>query len=299
MPLTVTAPAKINLDLRVLQRRPDGFHELRTLFQEIALHDTVTAEASRGRFAIRGDAAAMPLDRSNLAWRAAEALWRASGRTGPMPGARLTIEKRIPPRAGLGGGSSDAAATLVALDRLWRLRLGSLALLRIARVLGADVPFFLVGGTVLGLGRGDDLHPLVDLPAWPVVLVLPPVGVDTASAYRWLAARRSRAGSSGGPMPLASQAAVGPGPGWVNDLEEDVVERHPEIGAARQALLEAGAWHARMSGSGSAVFGLYRSAPAARRAASALESAGWPVVVTRTAPRRAVSRRRLADLWPG
>src|SRR4029079_4602608 len=155
------AHAKINLDLRILGVRPDGYHELRTIFQTIALHDVVTVESRRGAFELDGDAALMPLDRTNLAWRAADLLWRAAGKRGSPSGARIVIDKRIPSQAGLGGGSSDAAASLVGLNRVWRLGLSQARLMAIGAALGADVPFFIARGTAFGLGRGYETYPLV------------------------------------------------------------------------------------------------------------------------------------------
>ena len=192
MRIVLKAHAKLNLDLRVLDRREDGYHELRTIFQTIALHDTVVIEETpRQRFSLVGDGSTMPLDASNLAWKAAAALWKALGRKGEPAGVRLTIRKRIPSQAGLGGGSSDAAAALIGLQRVWRASLRAPDLLSLAATLGADVPFFLVGGTALGLARGDDLYPLIDLPPRDVVIVRPSFGVSTRDAYAWLSASRS------------------------------------------------------------------------------------------------------------
>jgi 4-diphosphocytidyl-2-C-methyl-D-erythritol kinase len=176
--VTARAHAKINLDLRVLGSRVDGFHELRTVFQAVALHDTVTCTPAEGPFAITCDSAGVPLDRTNLVWKAADALWRALRRTGPVRDVTVHLEKRIPLQAGLGGGSADAAATLVALARLWQVPVRSSQLTDVAAPLGADVPFFLSGGTALGLGRGDEVYPLADLPRHWVVLLIPGFGVD-------------------------------------------------------------------------------------------------------------------------
>ena len=302
MRLIVTARAKINLDLRVLARRADGYHELRTLFQEIDLHDTVIVEQTRGPFTLAGPADRMPLDSTNLVCQAAMRLWKASGRRGEPRDVRVSIRKRIPARAGLGGGSSDAAATLVGLDRLWGARLGAPALHRLAAGLGADVAFFLLGGTALGLGRGDQLYPLLDVPVTPVVLVLPPFGVPTADAYTWLSADRAGTvpqpiedGSESGTVPNWTDWVSVPGavPGWRNDLEAAVEARRPEIREIRRELADHGAWLARMSGSGSAVFGLFPTSAAAARAARRLASHGWPTLVTRTHPRSLAARRRL------
>ena len=134
----------------------------------------------------------MPLDRTNLAWRAADGLWRAAGKRGSPSGARIVIDKRIPSQAGLGGGSSDAAASLVGLNRVWRLGLSRARLMAIAATLGADVPFFLVGGTALGLGRGDEIYPLADLPARPIVVAWAGEGVSSAEAYALVQGRSGR-----------------------------------------------------------------------------------------------------------
>src|SRR5688572_21556433 len=147
----VRAHAKINLDLRVLGVRADGFHELRTVFQAISLHDVIECVARDGPFAIECDAADLPLDDSNLVWRAAEALWRSLRRSGSVRGVGIRLLKQIPLQAGLGGGSSDAAATLLALTRLWRVPVRPSQVTDVAATLGADVPFFLSGGTALGL----------------------------------------------------------------------------------------------------------------------------------------------------
>jgi 4-diphosphocytidyl-2-C-methyl-D-erythritol kinase len=297
-PVVLKAHAKINLDLRVLQRRPDGYHELRTVFQALELHDSVKIEITGRRpFALLGDAAAMPLDRTNLAWRAADALWTAAGRSGDPAGVRITIRKRIPARAGLGGGSSDAAAVLVGLNRLWRLRLPPARLLELAATLGSDVPFFLIGGLALAFGRGEELYPLVDPGPQPLVLVVPVEGVSTADAYGWLASARSARGGgpAGRPCDAAGYHDMVSGVGGVNDLQSPVEAAHPAIREAREQLTAAGAHLARMSGSGSALFGLFRSLPAARRAARALSRPGRTVLVTRTQPRGPAERRFIAD----
>ena len=149
----VVARAKINLDLRVLGHRPDRFHELRTVLQSIALHDTLSFVAQKGPFSLTCHAPEVPLDRSNLIWRAATVLWQGLGREGEPRDVAVTMRKRIPVQAGLGGGSSDAAAALVALGRLWGVRPTRAERAAMASRIGADVPFFLWGGTALGLGR--------------------------------------------------------------------------------------------------------------------------------------------------
>jgi 4-diphosphocytidyl-2-C-methyl-D-erythritol kinase len=286
MRIVLKAHAKLNLDLRVLGRREDGYHELRTIFQAIALHDTLVIESTpRRAFTLHGDASAMPLDEQNLAWKAAAALWAAIGRTGSPVGVRVTVRKRIPTQAGLGGGSSDAAATLQGLHRWWRARLNARELLSLATTLGADVPYFLVGGTALGLARGDDVYPLIDLPVRDIVIVQPDFGIATRDAYGWLAA--GRAGASASSVDRSDE--------FTNDFEAVVEKQHPEIRQIRERLLQLGASVARMSGSGSAVFGLFDTPARARRAAAALRRSHWAVMQTRTA-RRTVNQRDFAGI---
>ena len=298
--LTVRAHAKVNLDLRVLETRRDGFHDLRTVFQSLELHDTITVTARRGPFALRCRQPDVPRDDTNLAWRAARALWGTLGRDGELRDVSVTIVKQIPVCAGLGGGSTDAAATLRALARLWhasaRPRLHELG--ELAASLGADVPFFLWGGTALGLGRGDVIYPLVDLPQYWVVLVLPQAGVKTAEAYAWYDEDREGSGMrrrrQASPVVWPVQVAD-----MVNDLEGPVVRRIPEIGAAQSALLAAGAVGSAVSGSGSAVFGLFLRRPDAQAARRALARSGWRAILTRTSPRDEYARRSRVAIDPG
>jgi 4-diphosphocytidyl-2-C-methyl-D-erythritol kinase len=289
--VTARAYAKINLDLRVLGVRPDGFHELRTVFQSISLHDTVTCTPRSGPFAIECDAAGVPLDRSNLVWRAAEAMWRALRRDGPVRNVVVRLDKRIPLQAGLGGGSADAAATLVALARMWRIRVRPVQLTDVAAALGADVPFFLAGGTSLGLGRGDEIYPLADLPRHWIVLLVPGFGVSTGEAYGWYDAERDLAR---GPVVREPQHVPGPWPSrsaqMINDLEAPIARHHPEIDQMKAALRRAGALAAAMSGSGSAVFGLFQKRPEALAAVDRLAGSGWRVLLTESLGRGAYAR---------
>jgi 4-diphosphocytidyl-2-C-methyl-D-erythritol kinase len=288
--LTVRAHAKVNLDLRVLGVRADGYHELRTVFQTIELHDTLVCSEKPGPFTLKCRNPGVPLDASNLVWKAAAALWTALGRGGEIRDAVVQIDKKVPVEAGLGGGSSDAAAALIALGRLWGG--APVTLLReVGATIGSDVPFFLSGGTALGLGRGEEIYPLVDLPPHYVVIVRPPFGVSTAEAYAWYdedraAGLRENREFQTLPVPWPSRAAQ-----MVNDLEPPVLRRHQEIGVFKMQLREAGATAAAMSGSGSAVFGLFRSRLAAERAAKRLSRNGARALVTRTLTRAEHERR--------
>jgi 4-diphosphocytidyl-2-C-methyl-D-erythritol kinase len=289
MTLCYPAFAKVNLDLRILGLRPDGYHDLRTIFQSLALADIVTVKLRPGRFEVRCDDPAVPTDRRNLVWKAASLLWRtARRRRGEPQGVCVTLQKRVPAEAGLGGASADAAVTLLALNRLWKLGLDTVTLARIGAGLGADVPFFLAGGTALGLGRGDDIYPLTDLPKAYVVLIKPGFGVSTVEAYEWYDEEpKRRRETPSRPRPVGW-------PPWAsalcNELEAPVVRHHPTIGRIRQALFDAGAIHAAMSGSGSAVYGLFERAEAARRTARDLARPGWFVLATRTLNRREYQR---------
>jgi 4-diphosphocytidyl-2-C-methyl-D-erythritol kinase len=290
-PLTLSAHAKINLDLRVLGMRPDGYHDLRTVFQSLALHDTLTFTHSTGPFTIECDDPTLPTDRRNLIWKAASLLWRTMGRRrGETPrDALVTLRKRVPAQAGLGSGSSDAAIALLGCAHLWKLDVDPPTLNRLAARIGADVPFFLVGGTALGLGRGDDIYPLVDLPRTDVVIVRPKFGVATVEAYGWFDNEPRRPVRETGRRGLPQTW-----PEWAtnlrNDLEPAVTRHHPNIARIKHALLDAGAVFAAMSGSGSAVFGLFDRPDAARRTATDLARPGWHVVATRTLSRAEYGR---------
>jgi 4-diphosphocytidyl-2-C-methyl-D-erythritol kinase len=290
--IAVRAHAKINLDLRVLGPRPDGFHELRTVFQAISLHDIVECIPRDGPFAIECDTAGVPLDKTNLVWRAAQALWRSLRRGGPVRDVTIRLDKRIPLQAGLGGGSTNAAATLIALARLWRVPVRANQLTDIASTLGADVPFFLAGGTALGLGRGDEVYPLADLPRHWIVLLIPGFGVSTADAYNWYDSERELSRGGGGREP---QQVPGPWPSraaqMINDLEAPIARHHPEIDQMRTALRRAGALAAAMSGSGSTVFGLFQKRSEALAAVERLSGSGWRVLLTESLGRGDYARR--------
>jgi 4-diphosphocytidyl-2-C-methyl-D-erythritol kinase len=279
--LRLRAFAKINLSLQVVGVRPDGYHQLRTLFQSLALHDTLTLTRTRGPFVLMCDDARCPVDGRNLVWRAAEAVWRAAGRRGAPEGVRARLQKRIPIEAGLGGGSSDAAAALRGYGRLWRV--SERALRAIGAELGADVPFFFQGGTCLGLERGDRLEPQADVPAAWVVLAIPPFGVSTKEAFGWYDAM---------PAPKHSRA----GRASANDLEAPVAARHPVIGELVDALESLGARQAAMTGSGSTVFGLFDRRPAAEKAAARLGRGAIRTLITRTLPAARYGERARPEL---
>lgn len=290
--LTVRPSAKVNLVLRVGPLRPDGFHDVRTLLQSIDLADTLRLTARRGAFAFTCDAPDVPADARNLVWRAARALWAAAGRPGEPRDVALHLTKRIPHAAGLGGGSADAAAALVALNRLWMLRLPVARLRDVAATIGADVAFFLVGGTALGAGKGEDLYPVSDVRRLGLVIVKPAFGISTAEAYGWVdadraAGRPAAAGDRSGTLDVGWAS----GPVTVaNDMEAPAARRHPEIAQILETCVAAGAEAAALSGSGSAVFAVVSPRQVAR-VARAVAGAGRRVWTTRTLTRREALRR--------
>jgi len=275
--LGLPAPAKLNLFLQVVGRRPDGYHELRTAFVPIDLADTLDFELLEdGRIERRGDLTG-PVD-DDLAVRAARLLQREAG---CGLGVRIDLEKRIPTGGGLGGGSSDAATTLLALNRLWRLNWSRERLAPLALRLGADVPFFLQPGPCLAEGVGERLSPLAIRPRWCAV-IHPQVHVSTAEIFRSpeLTAHLERVKIQGFPeggrdRPAGGAAGLSGGGG--NDLEPIVRRRVPEVDAALRYL--AGFGEARMSGSGASVFAAFETEAEARRAVAGVAQrwSAWAV----------------------
>jgi 4-diphosphocytidyl-2-C-methyl-D-erythritol kinase len=280
----VEAPGKVNLLLRVLAREDTGFHRIETVFQALEWGDTLDLEMTRGGIALDVEGADLGDPRDNLVYRAAESFFE---RAALGAGVRIELTKRIPAGGGLGGGSSDAAATLRGLNRMFEGPLDERALMDVAAALGSDVPFFLVpNGRALGWGRGTRLLELEPLPLRPVVVVCTGVHVATSEAYAALSARDLKPSRAGllrhrSLDDWAEVAALSE-----NDFEDPVFEKHPELRSVLDRVSEQEARIARMSGSGSAVFGVFDSEEAAGRAAAALEEA-FPeaeVVRTRTAP---------------
>ncbi|HSD48978.1 MAG TPA: 4-(cytidine 5'-diphospho)-2-C-methyl-D-erythritol kinase [Actinomycetota bacterium] len=268
------APAKINVFLRVLGPREDGYHDLESLVVPTSLADVVTVrEADALRVEVRGAPALtgeVPAGGLNLALVAALALGDACPDAG---GAEIVVEKRIPVAAGLGGGSADAAATILALNELWGCGVDEGTLAELGERIGSDVPAMLAGGPALMCGRGEIVAPAEVAPLhW--VLVHFDFGVRSPDAYRWWDEERSTGPDPGG---LLEAAAAGDphalGPLLFNDLEPVVFVRHPVIGEAKAGLLEAGALGAVMSGSGSSVVGLARDQAHARALAEAVPGA--------------------------
>jgi 4-diphosphocytidyl-2-C-methyl-D-erythritol kinase len=348
MAATVRSFAKINLALCIGAIRPDGFHELRTVYQTIALHDEIRVQVVRGTgIEIRCEDPRVPTDKSNTCYRLVELVVETLRSRGRVV---VDIDKHLPVQGGLGGASSNAVAALIALERVLRKQLSASERLRIASQVGSDLPLFLVGGTVLGVGRGEDVYPLPDFPATPCVIATPEIGVSTPRAFAdWdglvsgtrktdelrstLTTADSGPHAGGGTMAdggklthsspsdrmlelgrvvsswlsgvppkkilggrLSGVPALGRGraetllldlvrTGIENDFEQVVFPQYPELRDVKRVLTKVGAFYASLSGSGSALYGLFRSKAAAEKAAARLRKDGVPAQATMTLTR--------------
>jgi 4-diphosphocytidyl-2-C-methyl-D-erythritol kinase len=358
MAITVRSFAKINLGLRIGALRPDGFHELRTVYQTIALHDEIRVTVGRGSgIEIRCDDPRVPRDSSNTCFKVVDRAMRALKARGRVI---VEIHKRLPVQGGLGGASGNAVATLLALELALKKQLSGAERLRIAAEVGSDVPLFLIGGTILGVGRGEEVYPLTDLPAMPCVVATPEIAVSTPKAFAdwdrlsatsgselaeqgsawtgedarppmgardpivahaskltpsgrsdrmnvcsreisaWLLAgsgnigrRRSGVSTRGGGRAETLQLDL-VRTGIENDFEKVVFPQYPELRQVKSVLERAGAQYASLSGSGSAVYGLFESRAKASAAAQKLNKAGVPAVATTTLTRRQYWKKLLA-----
>lgn len=280
--LRVRAFAKINTGLKVLAKRPDGYHEIRTIYQTIGLHDRLSISISKtGKgIAVTCDNPAVPSGSGNLVYRTCEAWGVARGWQGRI---QIEVAKSIPLGSGLGGASTNAAATILGLEELTGNRLGFPARLKLAAALGSDVPLFFLGGRVLGCGRGEEIYPLTDLPARHCLVVFPGFSVSTAEAYREAGLRLTEQGGSAytgsfGAWPQFPLVSWGPAE---NDFEHVVFARWPELARWKRRLIRAGAEVASLTGSGSAVYALFSSSRQMARA-SKLIPKRWLIFPTRT-----------------
>jgi 4-diphosphocytidyl-2-C-methyl-D-erythritol kinase len=347
MTVTVCSFAKINLGLYIGAARADGFHDLRTVYQTVALHDVIrvrvgqnSGRGSRIEIVCANNDPRVPLDSSNTCYRIAE---RMLDELGAEKRVRIEIEKRLPVQGGLGAASSNAVATMIALERALRKRLSGPTRLRIAADVGSDLPLFLVGGTILGVGRGEEVYPLADLRSVAMVVVTPEVGVSTAQAFAdWdllLESEKAElrsAGQQGAAVPrreqltraeasdrlfevgcalsawlsgsdksgLPNTGAPAKGgsragnllsdlvrTGIENDFEKVVFPKYPELRDIKGELERAGSRYASLSGSGSTLYGLFRSPADAAKAASRLRKQGLKAMATRTLTRQMYWKR--------
>jgi 4-diphosphocytidyl-2-C-methyl-D-erythritol kinase len=269
--VTLQTPAKINLCLSVLGKRSDGYHEVEMVMQAIGLYDTVTVSRAPSGISVRCGAQGVPEGEANIAWRAARAMLDRTGRS-TFSGLEVVIEKRIPVAAGLGGGSSDAAAVLAACNDLLGHGLDRQELAMIGTGLGMDVPFFFHGPTAQAKGRGEVLTLLTPPRPFWVLLANPGFETSTAWVYKNVNFGLTKKADCNNiaSLPVGKIAEM-----LHNDLETVTAAAHPVIGEMERALLDAGALGARMSGSGPTVFGVFATEAACREAGRALEPRGW------------------------
>lgn len=275
------AHGKINLTLDVLNRRPDGYHEVEMIMQSIALHDVLEFTSTGPAVTLAAQGGEVPLGEDNLIIKAARLLQQ---HTGCRQGAAINLQKNIPVAAGLAGGSTDAAATLTGLNELWGLKLNKDELKGLGRRLGADVPFCLLGGTALARGIGEKLTALPPASTLGLILVKPPFGVSTAAVYQNFRPDRviQRPDHQRMVENLAAGNVPGIGAGVCNVLESVTIGMHPEIGTIKKQLLEAGCCGVLMSGSGPTVFGITFRQADAEKIFLKLNFPGMQVIVSRT-----------------
>jgi 4-diphosphocytidyl-2-C-methyl-D-erythritol kinase len=289
--ICLRAFAKINLGLKILAKRPDGYHEIRTIYQTISLHDRLEISLRKAGEGIHleCDNPEIPSGRQNLVYGACDLWRRARGFRG---GIRVRLEKRIPAGSGLGGASSDAAATIEGLERLAGVKLSARVRFSLAAQLGSDVPLFLWGGRILGCGRGEEIYPLPDLPPRKCLVVFPGFSSSTSDAYREASLlltreRKVRSIDSFGVWPQFPLLDWGPAE---NDFERVVFARWPELARLKRQLIRAGAEITSLTGSGSAVYSIFESTHQLLRA-SALIPKGWLTFRTSTLSRVDYRRR--------
>jgi 4-diphosphocytidyl-2-C-methyl-D-erythritol kinase len=334
MSVTVRSFAKINLGLCIGPLRPDGFHDLRTIYQTIALHDVIRVEVARGSgIEIRCKDPRVPRDQTNTCYRIVEPAMAALGAKGRVV---IEIEKKLPVRGGLGGGSANAVAVLLALERVFKKQITAAEKMWIAADVGSDLPLFLLGGTVLGLGHGEEVYPLSDLPSVACVIATPEISISTPKAFAdwdkleaseqetaeraatpskltasvpsdrmlmcgrrfsaWLSGlsqNKIRTGKALSGVLVARGRGRAENPlldlvrtGIENDFERVVFPQYPELIKVKGVLEDAGAFYASLSGSGSAIYGLFASRTAAARAVARLRKSGTPAVATTTLTRQ-------------
>jgi len=271
----IKAPAKINVGLKVLNRRSDGYHEIWTILHQIDLHDRLLMwEDPDLSFSVQTDIPHIPVDDRNLCVKAARLLKKE---TSCSNGVRLHLEKNIPAGAGLGGGSSDAAAVLKGLNQFWQLNLSDDHLLDMAAILGSDVPFFIHGGVAIATGRGEKLTQISQKIDDPILLICPEIQISTAWAYKNIENNRltniveSIIFQDSLPQNIFSLPVIET---LVNDFESVVFKKHSTLSKIKKLLNDHSAYYASMSGSGSSLFGIFRSSENAQTAAAKLKSFG-------------------------
>lgn len=291
------AYAKLNISLDVLARRADGYHELRSVMQSVGLCDTIRITSAENGLCVKTNRAYLPSDEKNMAAKAAAAFLRHTGIE--CEGLMIEIDKKIPVCAGLGGGSSDAAAVLRALNKAYAAGLSAGQLQTIAATLGSDVPFCVVGGTSLAQGRGEELTPLPDIPVFYVVICKPVFSVSTPELFSRVRCEkiRLRPDMDGLIDAIARKDQKGIARRVFNVLEDALPKGGDEIREIKGTLIDCGAMGASMSGSGSSVFGLFDSEENAVYAFRVLKSRFTDTFLTKTTPRIEIGEALNED-WP-
>jgi 4-diphosphocytidyl-2-C-methyl-D-erythritol kinase len=298
--LKVSSFAKINRYLRILGKRPDGYHEIDTVLETVSLHDELTfTPREDDEIILHCDVHDIPSDNTNLIVRAAEALNRGVAK---RFGVNVDLVKRIPAKGGLGGASSNAAVTILALNHLWNLRLEPPQLIEVGKTLGSDVPFFFVGGVGRGRGRGEDVSALPDVEKSHLIIITPNAKVSTAHAYQ---AFNAPSLTTQGSASILSSSFAGPAfkacdqSALHNDFEGVIFEIEPEIERAKQALLGAGAQGGLLAGSGSSVFGIFADEDDRERALGSLKCEdGWQIFSCDTVSREEYSSSLISSGFP-
>jgi 4-diphosphocytidyl-2-C-methyl-D-erythritol kinase len=283
--LILKSPAKINLFLKVLSKREDGYHQILTLMQAVDLCDDIEMEKNKAGIRIVCDNPDCPQDENNLAYKAASLLFREEGFDG---GIKINITKRIPIASGLGGGSSNAAATLKGLNQLFGLGLPPSRMHHLAAKLGSDIPFFLYSGQALAEGRGEIIQPLVLYKGYWLLLVCPRIEVSAGWAYRNLKISLTRKRNAFNYKVLGSSLGFFEALAhFENDLEDAVVKKHPVVRQIKDILKDSGAVKSAMSGSGPTVYGVFDQKPQAEEVTKKLSRGDWQVFLTQPIPENA------------
>ena len=275
--LRMPSHAKINLGLYVLGKRPDGYHDIWTIFQELEFHDVLYFTKRDAPLTLTTNHPTLPVGDENLVCRAARAF---AQKTGCPTQLAIHLEKQIPLGAGLGGGSSNAAAALCGLNQLFQVGASREELAALGATLGSDVPFFLHGGTAIGTGRGEQIEPLPDLPPCWILLINPRIHVSSAWAYKNINLKLTNFPTKNNVFSQQHNAVTDALRTLENMLEEPVISHYPIIASIKNRLLEEGAEWASMSGSGSTVFGVFKEKELAEQALRQIERPDWLLVVT-------------------
>ncbi len=276
--MTINSFAKINLGLHITQKRHDNYHNIETLFQLISFKDTIHIKESEIGFKLKSIPQICPEDETNLVFKAVDQICKKASIPTDF---EITLYKNIPPGAGLGGGSSNAAATLLELNKTWNCGLSQTEILDIAARLGSDVPFFIYGGLAFGEGRGEKLTPILKKPDYHGVLILNDMHISTQWAYQNFKYDLTKSLKNSNFKSFIS--SISDLESWryflKNDLESVVFTKHPELNDQIGYLYNSGAFFAQMSGSGSSIFGLYKSKETAKNASDDLEKKKYKTVL--------------------